>query len=83
MAVVRCIEVHPSREMMVDEFKAWLRYSNFDADHDGRINQEELKDALHSLRVWFEWWKARLGMKETDCNKSDVFAAMHARILQV
>ncbi|XVF17704.1 hypothetical protein REPUB_Repub10bG0146700 [Reevesia pubescens] len=66
MAIMRCIKVHPSREMTVDEFKAWLRH--FDADHDGRISQEELKDALQSLRVWFGWWKARQGMKEADFN---------------
>ncbi|WRX08480.1 EF-hand domain - like 4 [Theobroma cacao] len=50
----------------MDEFKAWLRH--FDADNDGRINQEELKEALHSLRVWFGWWKARQAMKEADSN---------------
>ena len=66
MAIMRCIEVHPNREMTVDEFKAWLR--RFDADHDGRISQGELKDALDSLRVLFGWWKARQGMKEADCN---------------
>ncbi|OMO56692.1 Calcium-binding EF-hand [Corchorus capsularis] len=61
---IKCIEFHPSREMSmtVDEFKAWLH--NFDADRDGRISQEELKDALQSLRVRFGWWKAQQGMKE-------------------
>ncbi|KAE8703765.1 xyloglucan endotransglycosylase hydrolase 2 family protein [Hibiscus syriacus] len=66
MAIMRCIEVHPSMDMTVDEFKAWLR--RFDADHDGRFNEEELKDAMHSLRVRFGWWKAHQGMKEADCN---------------
>lgn len=68
MAIICCIPVQPNREMTVDEFKAWLR--RFDADHDGRINYEELNEALRSLRIWFGWWKARQGMKVADSNQN-------------
>ncbi|KAK8995692.1 hypothetical protein V6N11_075953 [Hibiscus sabdariffa] len=59
---------HGKLEMTVDEFKAWHRH--FDAKHDGWIDGEELKEALHSPKVRFGWWKARQGMKEADCNQS-------------
>ncbi|KAJ8764547.1 hypothetical protein K2173_006287 [Erythroxylum novogranatense] len=68
MAIMNCLQVHPSYEMTVDEFKAWLH--RFDNDHDGRISREELEDALYSLRTWFAWWKARQGMKGADTNKN-------------
>ncbi|KAJ9670767.1 hypothetical protein PVL29_026973 [Vitis rotundifolia] len=64
MAILCCIQVHPSAEMTVDEFKAWLR--RFDSDHDGKFSLEELQEAIGSLQVWFGWWKARQGMKEAD-----------------
>ncbi|KAA8547208.1 hypothetical protein F0562_003636 [Nyssa sinensis] len=64
MAIISCIQVQPNREMSLDEFQEWLR--RFDTDQDGRISREELKEALHSLRIWFGWWKARQGMKEAD-----------------
>ncbi|KAI9164920.1 hypothetical protein LWI28_004493 [Acer negundo] len=63
---MRCVEVHPNQEMTVDEFKAWLR--RYDSNSDGQISQDELKEALHGLRSWFPWWKARQGMKEADSN---------------
>lgn len=66
MAIMYCYQIHPSHEMTVDEFKAWLR--QYDTDHDGRFSQEEIKEALHSLKTWFAWWKARQGMKVADIN---------------
>ncbi|KAK9948893.1 hypothetical protein M0R45_004447 [Rubus argutus] len=54
--------------MTVDEFKAWL--GRFDNDHNGHISREELKEALHSLRIWFGWWRARQVMKEADSNSN-------------
>ncbi|KAL6222573.1 hypothetical protein ACLB2K_005965 [Fragaria x ananassa] len=59
--------VQPHQEMTVDEFKAWLR--RFDNDHNGQISREELTEALHSLKIWFGWWKSRLVMKQADSNR--------------
>ncbi|GKU94732.1 hypothetical protein SLEP1_g8178 [Rubroshorea leprosula] len=66
MAFMQCLEMHPSREMTVDEFKAWLQ--QFDTNHDGQISRRELNNALHSMRTWFAWWKARQAMKAADVN---------------
>ncbi|GKD55446.1 putative EF-hand domain pair protein [Tanacetum coccineum] len=41
-----------------------------DDNHDGRISQEELKEALHGLRIWFGRWKAKTAMKSVDSNRS-------------
>ncbi|KAL1824317.1 hypothetical protein ACET3Z_011095 [Daucus carota] len=64
MAFTSCIHMEPNREMTVEEFRAWLR--RYDMDHDGKINREELAEALRSLRIWFGWWKAREGIKAAD-----------------
>ncbi|KAJ0450453.1 putative EF-hand domain-containing protein [Helianthus annuus] len=68
MAIMRCIRLDPNRTMTVDEFKAWLR--TYDDNHDGRISQEELKEALHGLRIWFGRWKTEKAMKSVDTNRS-------------
>lgn len=64
MAIVRSCPALPQREMSLNEFKTWIM--RFDADHDRTITKDELKHALHSIRSWFTWWKAREGMKEAD-----------------
>ncbi|KAK9053233.1 hypothetical protein SSX86_029865 [Deinandra increscens subsp. villosa] len=68
MAIMRCVRLEPTRSMTVDEFKGWLR--TYDDNHDGRISQEELKEALHSLRIWFGRWKSKKAMQSSDSNHS-------------
>ena len=68
MAIMRCIRLEPNRSMNVDEFKAWLRA--YDDNHDGRISQEEFREALHGLRIWFGKWKAQKAMESADTNHS-------------
>ncbi|XP_077212806.1 uncharacterized protein LOC143847906 [Tasmannia lanceolata] len=67
MAIISC-PILPKRQMSVQEFKDWLM--KYDADHDGRISQEELQHALRSLHTWFTWWKSRDAMKEADHNRN-------------
>uniref|UniRef100_A0ACD5YQV5 Uncharacterized protein n=1 Tax=Avena sativa TaxID=4498 RepID=A0ACD5YQV5_AVESA len=52
----------------VEEFRAWL--AQFDADGDGRISREELREALRSLDLWFAWWKAREALRDADANRN-------------
>ncbi|PWA80537.1 Serine/threonine-protein phosphatase [Artemisia annua] len=68
MAIMRCIRLEPNRSMNVDEFKAWLRA--YDDNHDGRISQEEFREALHGLRIWFGRWKAQKAMESADTDRS-------------
>jgi Ca2+-binding EF-hand superfamily protein len=55
----------PLGEMTVEEFRAWL--AQFDADGDVRISQEELREALRSLDVW---WKAREALRDANANRN-------------
>ncbi|EMS54886.1 hypothetical protein TRIUR3_05364 [Triticum urartu] len=56
------------QETTVEEFRAWL--AQFDADGDGRISREELREALRSLDLWFAWWKAREALRDADANRN-------------
>ena len=60
----------PQGNTTVEEFRAWL--AQFDADGDGRISREELREALRSLDVWFAWWKAREALRDADANRNGV-----------
>ncbi|KAL1546974.1 hypothetical protein AAHA92_23501 [Salvia divinorum] len=54
-------------EITAEEFKRWLK--KFDADRDGRISVEELRQAIRAAGGW--WFctrKAKRGVKMADKN---------------
>ncbi|KAL0314840.1 UNVERIFIED_CONTAM: hypothetical protein Sangu_2328400 [Sesamum angustifolium] len=51
-------------ELSMEEFKKWLM--QFDRDRDGRINMEELRQAIYDTGGWLCRWKARRAMKNAD-----------------
>lgn len=56
-------------EMSRKEFKKWLK--KFDADKDGRISQEELREAIRATAAgvdWFSAFKSKDGIKFADKN---------------
>ncbi|PIA56437.1 hypothetical protein AQUCO_00700634v1 [Aquilegia coerulea] len=61
-----CSSTKVSREMTIEEFKAWLK--QFDADGDGRISKNELRTAMRSLGIYFTTWKSRRGIRFADSN---------------
>ena len=52
--------------MSMQEFKKWLR--KFDADEDGRINKDELRDAVRATGGWFSHRKGKQGVRSADAN---------------
>lgn len=58
-----------AEEVSVEEFKKWL-LQNFDADGDGRISVEELRDAIRYSGGWFSSWRAKRVVKAVDSNSN-------------
>ncbi|KAH6782342.1 hypothetical protein C2S52_000805 [Perilla frutescens var. hirtella] len=57
-------------DVSMEEFKKWLK--KFDDDRDGRINMEELREAIRATGGWFSQAKAGRILKSVDTN-SDGF----------
>ncbi|KAL1546975.1 hypothetical protein AAHA92_23502 [Salvia divinorum] len=58
----------PQRNLSMGEFKKWLM--KFDADLDGRISVEELREAIRASGAWFSTAKAKRMMKSADKNSN-------------
>ncbi|MQM16190.1 hypothetical protein Taro_049146 [Colocasia esculenta] len=53
-------------DLTMEEFKEWLM--QFDADHDGRINREELRRAIRCAGRRFSSWKCGRAIREADAD---------------
>lgn len=60
----------PQSILSMADFKKWLM--KYDADLDGRISMEELREAIRASGAWFSTAKAKRMMKSVDKN-SDGF----------
>ncbi|XVF39957.1 hypothetical protein PTKIN_Ptkin01aG0074600 [Pterospermum kingtungense] len=64
----RRISMDGKRVMTMEEFKQWLK--KFDADKDGRISKEELRNATYETGGRFGRWKSRRGIRSADADGS-------------
>lgn len=71
---IRCITSNGKRVMTTEELKQWLK--KFDTDKDGRINKEELRQAIHATRGRFTMFKSRLGLRSADTNHKFTMASL-------
>lgn len=55
------------RVMTTEELKQWLK--KFDADKDGRISKEELREAIRSDGGRFATFRSWRGLRSADANK--------------
>ena len=60
----------PKGNLSMEDFNKWLM--RYDADLDGRISVEELREAIRASGAWFSTAKAKRMMKAADKN-SDGF----------
>ncbi|KAJ6939885.1 phosphatidylserine decarboxylase proenzyme 3-like [Populus alba x Populus x berolinensis] len=51
-------------------FRTWVK--TLDADKDGKINKDELADAVRGNGGWFAGWKGKSGVKAADANRNGV-----------
>ncbi|KAL7245172.1 hypothetical protein ACSBR2_000490 [Camellia fascicularis] len=54
-------------EMTIEQFKVWLM-REYDADKDGRISKNELREAVRAAGGWFSTWNSSHGIKSADKN---------------
>ncbi|KAJ8762237.1 hypothetical protein K2173_007393 [Erythroxylum novogranatense] len=56
-----------NREMTKEQFKEWLLQAH-DLNKDGKINKQELAEAIREAGGWFAGWKAKRGVQHADKN---------------
>ncbi|KAA8528544.1 hypothetical protein F0562_035899 [Nyssa sinensis] len=77
--VNRSVSSDGKREMTFEEFKQWLK--KFDANNDGRIDKNELIEAIRVTGAWFPGWKAKRGVRFADANHNGFIDEYEMKIL--
>lgn len=66
---IRGVASTREEDMTLEEFKEWLK--QFDADGDGRISRNELREALRRRRGgWFTAWRSDRALRHADKDSS-------------